>query len=239
MFPRVIGIDGNSLCLLGLQQVCEEEGWEWCGGFQDVRECESLLESHSIDILVSELRIGRKDILDHWQDRCLFESRTKLVLHTLDGNPTHVARAAACRAWDYVVKHEPMDRLIQSLRSTAAPDRLPDSLIQSVMQYLRECPSFHGPEGASLTKRERQILAHLALGLSNREIAMSIAISLETVKEHVQNVLRKLKAKDRTAAAVWAIRNGWNPLTSEPRFPSADGRGESTKERRGGVGEAP
>jgi DNA-binding NarL/FixJ family response regulator len=46
------------------------------------------------------------------------------------------------------------------------------------------------------------------MGLSNKEIADSLAISIETVKEHVQNLLRKLALSDRTQAAVWAIRHG-------------------------------
>ena len=64
------------------------------------------------------------------------------------------------------------------------------------------------PSTDHLTKRELQILTHLALGLSNKEIGSLLSISLETVKEHVQNVLRKLKANDRTEAAVWALRKG-------------------------------
>jgi DNA-binding NarL/FixJ family response regulator len=59
-----------------------------------------------------------------------------------------------------------------------------------------------------LTKREQQVLIHLALGLSNKEISAAVRISIETVKEHVQNVLRKLSLNDRTAAAVWALRAG-------------------------------
>jgi DNA-binding NarL/FixJ family response regulator len=57
-----------------------------------------------------------------------------------------------------------------------------------------------------LTKREYQVLRHLAYGLSNREIGRSLSISIETVKEHVQNILRKLDAADRTEAAVWAVK---------------------------------
>jgi DNA-binding NarL/FixJ family response regulator len=59
-----------------------------------------------------------------------------------------------------------------------------------------------------LTQRELQVLRHLALGLSNKEIAQSLNISVETVKEHVQNVLRKIAVTDRTQAAVWAVRKG-------------------------------
>jgi DNA-binding NarL/FixJ family response regulator len=59
-----------------------------------------------------------------------------------------------------------------------------------------------------LTNRELQVLRHVALGLSNREIGRSLGISIETVKEHVQNILRKVDANDRTQAAVWAVRRG-------------------------------
>ena len=59
-----------------------------------------------------------------------------------------------------------------------------------------------------LTPRETQVLRNLALGLSNTEIGKSLEISVETVKEHVQNVLRKLAVSDRTQVAVWAVRKG-------------------------------
>jgi DNA-binding NarL/FixJ family response regulator len=59
-----------------------------------------------------------------------------------------------------------------------------------------------------LTNREMQVLRHVALGLSNREIGTSLTISVETVKEHVQNILRKIAVTDRTQAAVWAVRKG-------------------------------
>ena len=61
---------------------------------------------------------------------------------------------------------------------------------------------------AKLTPREGEVLSHVAYGLSNDEIARSLRISVETVKEHVQNLLRKLGVNDRTQAAVWAVRSG-------------------------------
>ena len=63
-------------------------------------------------------------------------------------------------------------------------------------------------EDIPLTNRETQVLRHVALGLSNKEIGRSLTISIETVKEHVQNILRKIAVTDRTQAAVWAVRKG-------------------------------
>jgi DNA-binding NarL/FixJ family response regulator len=62
--------------------------------------------------------------------------------------------------------------------------------------------------GVQLTPRETQVLRLVAMGLSNQEIADSLEISVETVKEHVQNLLRKISLNDRTQAAVWALRHG-------------------------------
>ena len=55
---------------------------------------------------------------------------------------------------------------------------------------------------------KRKFCANPALGLERRGIAKSLEISVETVKEHVQNIMRKIVVKDRTQAAVWAVRKG-------------------------------
>ena len=61
---------------------------------------------------------------------------------------------------------------------------------------------------APLTRRENEVLKQLAFGLTNKEIARALGISYETVKEHVQHILRKVGVSDRTQAAVWAVRKG-------------------------------
>ena len=63
-----------------------------------------------------------------------------------------------------------------------------------------------GDEDSPLTNREFQVIRHVALGLNNREIGLSLGISHNTVKEHVQNIYRKTGTKDRTQTAVFAVR---------------------------------
>jgi DNA-binding NarL/FixJ family response regulator len=60
-----------------------------------------------------------------------------------------------------------------------------------------------------LSAREMEILQHAARGSSNKEIAHALAISQQTVKNHISSILRKLDVKDRTEAAVYALRHGW------------------------------
>ncbi len=111
-------------------------------------------------------------------------------------------------AWDFIPKRYPVVRLIEACESAVKGTRPMDSLIESAKRFLTAHHKPTEPAMASLTRREHQILVHLSLGLSNRDISGSLNIGLETVKEHVQNVLRKLQINDRTAAAIWSLRNG-------------------------------
>jgi DNA-binding NarL/FixJ family response regulator len=63
------------------------------------------------------------------------------------------------------------------------------------------------PEDAELTAREIEVLSCLAAGMSNKQVARSLGISIRTVAVHVSNLLRKTGSASRTEAAVWAVRN--------------------------------
>jgi len=129
------------------------------------------------------------------------------MLSTYD-NPTYMARAVALGANDYVLKGSSRDSILATIRAAAAgetPSKTGElERIASAMKVRATVDDDDVP----LTQRETQVLRHVALGLSNKEIGRSLEISVETVKEHVQNVLRKIAVTDRTQAAVWAVRKG-------------------------------
>lgn len=123
-------------------------------------------------------------------------------------NPTYVAKAVASGAAGYVLKSEPFDSLIQALRVA-----LRGELNWSRDELRRVSGALSTPRVISeievpLTHRESEVLSQLANGLTNKEIAVSLGISYETVKEHVQHILHKIGVSDRTQAAVWAVRIG-------------------------------
>ena len=122
-------------------------------------------------------------------------------------NPTNIARASALGCFEFIQKTSPIEKLVTALLSAAAGQPTPPtSLLSTTKTRMKRIGS--GPAESPLTKRESQVLQHVAMGLSNREIGKSLGISVETVKEHVQNILRKLDVNDRTQAAVWALKNG-------------------------------
>lgn len=72
-------------------------------------------------------------------------------------------------------------------------------------------PAPEQPSWPQLTGREVEVLSLIAHGRTNRQIAEALVVSEKTVKNHVTSILRKLRLKDRTQAAIWAIRSGWIP----------------------------
>ncbi len=81
-------------------------------------------------------------------------------------------------------------------------------------------PGFYGELGEPyepLSKREMEVLGELTKGMSNKEIATSLGISHQTVKNHVTSILRKLDVDDRTQATLYALRRGWVRLQDDDK----------------------
>jgi DNA-binding NarL/FixJ family response regulator len=130
-----------------------------------------------------------------------------LMLSTYD-NPTYVAKAVALGASGYLLKGSSRDDMLVSMRKViAGEDAWTREELRRVTGALAT-PRMSGDVEAPLTQRESEVLRQLAFGLTNKEIGQALGISYETVKEHVQHILRKIGVSDRTQAAVWAVRKG-------------------------------
>jgi DNA-binding NarL/FixJ family response regulator len=163
---------------------------------------------HHPDVVLLEVRLPETDGLEALERIVERSPRTKVVMFTGADLQTYVARSVALGAAGYLLKTAGKEELLSAIHRAHTglpPD--PDSLMGRVKNtMIRRRPTYD--EEIPLTNREVQVLRHVAMGLSNREIGTSLDISIETVKEHVQNILRKLEASDRTEAAVWAVRKG-------------------------------
>ena len=174
----------------------------------DGNEVIRLTRRHRPDVVLLDVRMPGSDGLE-----VLSQLRAELpglpvVMFSAYDNPTYIARAMALGAAGYLNKSASRDEIAAAVRQAGAGDTL-----WSREGIRRVTGSFTTPRASidletPLTKREGEVLKQLALGLSNKEIAQSLEISYETVKEHVQHILRKLSVADRTQAAVWAVRKG-------------------------------
>jgi DNA-binding NarL/FixJ family response regulator len=162
---------------------------------------------HKPDLTLLDVRMADCDGLSCLARIKLDAPNTPVVMFSGYDNPTYVARAVALGAAGYLSKCASRKEIIAAIRTAASGE----------MTWTREelrrvtgalaTPRVGSNVEVPLTKRENEVLKQLAFGLTNKEIAQALGISYETVKEHVQHILRKIGVSDRTQAAVWAVRN--------------------------------
>lgn len=158
------------------------------------------------DVVLMDIRMDDSDGLAALEKIQQESPQTRVVMLSTYDNPTYVARAVALGACDYVLKGSSRQTLISAVTRAANGDTPADDSVMNRIKGAMSRRQESNDKDVPLTKRELQVLRHVALGLSNREIGRSLGISIETVKEHVQNILRKIDVSDRTQAAVWAVR---------------------------------
>jgi DNA-binding NarL/FixJ family response regulator len=160
------------------------------------------------DIVLLDIRMPDGDGISTLEKLRSKAPTCKVVMLSTYDNPTYVARAVALGATDYVLKGSSREDLVAVIRSAAAGESpCPAGELKRIAAAMK-VKQVVDDDDVPLTQRETQVLRHVALGLSNKEIGRSLEISVETVKEHVQNILRKIAVTDRTQAAVWAVRKG-------------------------------
>jgi two-component system, NarL family, nitrate/nitrite response regulator NarL len=131
----------------------------------------------------------------------------RIVMLTVSDSEEDVVAALRGGADGYLLKDMEPEEILENLRA-AGSGRLVIShgLTELIARALRDDMRPLRPDEADLTPRERQVLALLADGFSNKLIARELDLSLGTVKVHVKHVLKKLKLRTRVEAAVWAVR---------------------------------
>jgi len=208
MAITVLIADDHEVIRRGVEVLLESSHFRVVASAATVAQLVRLARKHKPDVLLLDVRLGDEDGLDAIRRVRSAATKTRIVVFSAFDNPTYVARAVAAGANDYLLKTADRDTLLAALDNAVAdgpPTRT--GMLRSVAASMtkRDVP---GDANVPLTPRELQTLRLIAMGLSNREIADTMGISVETVKEHVQNMLRKTSLHDRTQAAVWALRNG-------------------------------
>ena len=208
MTIRVLVADDHQVVRAGLSSLFEETDLEIVDEATTGAEAVKKALQHRPDVILMDIRMPNTDGIAALEQIREKISDAAVVMYTAYDNPTYVARSVALGAADFILKSSPPEELVEALMRAARGEEAPDtSILRRVKRVMRKRRE-RGDDGIPLTNRELQVLRHVALGLSNREIGHSLGISIETVKEHVQNILRKLDVNDRTQAAVWAVRRG-------------------------------
>jgi len=207
---KVLIVDDHEVARIGLADLLKSFGFLVSASVASGDEAVSLLGDNSFDVVLLDVRMPATDGLVTLEMVKETNADLAVVILSAYDNPTYIARAAALGADDYVFKNGNSKSIYESLhRAGNGKTPPPESHLTRIRRTMCnevDVSTLHSE--LPLTSREAQVLRHVALGLSNKEIARSLSISVETVKEHVQNILRKMKANDRTDAAVRSIKLG-------------------------------
>jgi len=179
----------------------------------DGAEAVQLSGEHSPDVVLMDVRMPVLDGIEATRQICEREGdRPRILILTTFDLDEYVYDALQAGASGFLLKDVPAETLFEAVRVVAAGDALlaPAITRRLIAEFARLRPRPQTPARGldDLTPRETEILALVAEGLSNGEIARRLVLSDETVKTHVSHVLRKLGLRDRAQAVVVAYESG-------------------------------
>ncbi len=206
MAIRILIADDHEVVRAGLKTILADTDVEVAAEAITGEQAVKYALSHQIDVVLMDIRMPEGDGLTALGRIKLDKPDMPVLMLSTFDNPTYIARSVALGANGYLLKGCTKDELLQAIHTAAKGESAwTRDELRRVTGALAT-PRLAADVEVPLTQRESEVLRQLAYGLTNKEIAQALHISYETVKEHVQHILRKIGVSDRTQAAVWAVR---------------------------------
>jgi DNA-binding NarL/FixJ family response regulator len=202
---RVLVADDHAFVRAGIEQVLAgRDDIDLVGSAASGVEAVALAQERAPDVVLMDLQMPELDGIAAIRRLAGERPRTRVVVLTAFSDRPRILEALDAGAAGYLLKDAPPDEILAGIRAAAAGEApLDPKAARTLLTELRE-----RQPAEELTEREREVLALLARGLSNKQIARRLDISEKTVKAHLTSVFRRIGVFDRTQAALWAERHG-------------------------------
>jgi DNA-binding NarL/FixJ family response regulator len=210
---RVLVVDDEALLRTAFSSLIDaEDDLDVVGEAADGRQAVGIAAGLSPDVVVMDVRMPVMDGIEATRQITSVAGAPRVLILTTFDLDDYVFEALRAGASGFALKSRPLEELLSAIRTVAAGEAL---LAPSVTRRL--IAHFTGstrglskaPRGLDeLTEREREVLALVAQGLSNAELAETLRVSLPTAKTHVSRILTKLDARDRTQLVILAYQAG-------------------------------
>jgi DNA-binding NarL/FixJ family response regulator len=205
---RLLIASDQEIILSGLKGMLEGREIRVVASLDSGKAAAKRAMENDIDIVLLDVRLSDGDGLVALGRIKLEKPDFPILMFSHVDNPMYIARAFALGASGCLLKSCAGKELIVAIERAATGEPLWTRQQLHSLGSALAAPRLSGDIDVTLTEREAEVLRHMANGLTNNQIAEILKISAETIKEHVQNVFRKLGVTDRTQAAVWAVRKG-------------------------------
>jgi DNA-binding NarL/FixJ family response regulator len=208
---RLVVADDHPLIREGLRRTLAGSALSIEGEAATGSQAIELVRELEPDVVLLDIRMPHMDGLTALREIKREKPHIPVVMLTAYDDPAWLVQAIAYGAAGYLLKTMARDDLVAAIKAVVNGDELMDSArLSSIVQQL-------GSETAepttpllgdvnALTAREKEVLALVAEGLTNQQIATVLSVAPSTIKSHVQSVMLKLGASDRTQAAVMAVK---------------------------------
>lgn len=215
---RIVLADDHPIVRDGLKKLLElEEDFAVVGEASDGREVLQKVQELDPDVLLLDLRMPNLDGLSTLQALQQTNSRTRVIVLTASEDKNEFVQAMKLGCSGIVLKQTAPDLIVKSIRKVHAGEIWLDSLTTAAVmrQFSSGAAATNGLPGSGkgrerspLSAREREIVALVAQGYKNKEMAEKMFISEQTVKNHLHNIFDKLGVSDRLELALYAIHKG-------------------------------
>jgi DNA-binding NarL/FixJ family response regulator len=214
---RIVLVDDQGMVRSGLRLILESEpGLEVVGEASTGRQALDLVRATNPDVVLMDVQMPELDGLAATERVLAAPSpgreRPRVIILTTFDLDEYVYAALRAGASGFLLKNAPADDLIRAVRMVAAGDSLlaPEITKRLIERFVRNAPAADAALKLDrLSAREREVLALVARGRSNAEIADELYLGEATVKTHIGSILAKIGLRDRIAAVIFAYESGF------------------------------
>jgi DNA-binding NarL/FixJ family response regulator len=206
---RVLVVDDHRLFRSGLRDVLEESGIAIAGEADSGEEALELAPAMSPDVVIMDLALPGISGAEATRRLLAADPELTVLVLTVSADGDDIDEALAAGARGYLLKDATARELVAGVRSAAAGEApLSPPVAARLVASMRDARRARDAAGdpADLSERELQVLRLISEGRDNTQIARTLYISPETVKDHVSHILVKLGVENRIQAAVYAVR---------------------------------
>lgn len=207
---RVFLADDHAVLRAGLKLLLDsQDDMEVCGEASDGRQALSRLPAATADVILMDLRMDGLDGIETTRAISGQPAAPKVLVLSMYDDPEFMDQALAAGASGYALKRDADSELLSAIRALARGESyLAPSLTTVVLRRLSGQAEPAATDEPELSAREMDVLRHLALGYTNRQIAETLGLSVKTVETYKARVMDKLGVHGRAGLVRYALARG-------------------------------